>query len=272
MDSTRTGEASSAYQLHPVEQRGLGCIEYHISEPLLSGPALRLQDSTAERAAIEGHLRAREATRRQSESAAGALHELDYGHAGQPPGQHPCWPGAFGAALKKLQNRAGEYRLSDHGDPSAVQGSEAADVRECCSPSKVMGAGAGAGAARRWQLSWPAQPGGVRAKWRIPARPDAGSGILDKDWLQQLLNHGQRPEVGAVGAKLLAADGRVRHAGEGRPVRTWPGGPSKGRRLHEDAGHRQRLVEVDHELLAVAGECLLMRRELFLELPVSTRR
>ncbi|MBN0749265.1 O-antigen biosynthesis protein, partial [Pseudomonas aeruginosa] len=53
------GEAFElAYQLRLVEQRGLGCIG-HISEPLLSGPALRLQDSTAERAAIEGHLRAR---------------------------------------------------------------------------------------------------------------------------------------------------------------------------------------------------------------------
>ncbi|HCF7560947.1 TPA: glycosyltransferase, partial [Pseudomonas aeruginosa] len=93
---------------------------------------------------------------------------------------------------------------------------------------------------------------------------DAGSGILDKDWLQQLLNHGQRPEVGAVGAKLLAADGRVCHAG-------WllglcgPAGRAFEGRSHEDAGYLQRL-QVDQNYSAVAGECLLMRRELFLEL------
>ncbi|MDP0800682.1 hypothetical protein, partial [Klebsiella pneumoniae] len=59
-DSDETaGEAFElAYQLRLVEQRGLGCLG-HISEPLLSGQALRLQDSAAERAAIEGHLRAR---------------------------------------------------------------------------------------------------------------------------------------------------------------------------------------------------------------------
>ncbi|MBN0322003.1 glycosyltransferase, partial [Pseudomonas aeruginosa] len=36
-------------------------------------------------------------------------------------------------------------------------------------------------------------------------------------------------------------------------------------RSHEDAGYLQRL-QVDQNYSAVAGECLLMRRELFLEL------
>lgn len=79
------GEAFElAYQLRLVEQRGLGCIG-HISEPLLSGPALRLQDSTAERAAIEGHLRARGYAQATVGSRLPGRYEPDYGHAGQPP-------------------------------------------------------------------------------------------------------------------------------------------------------------------------------------------
>ena len=37
--------------------------------------------------------------------------------------------------------------------------------------------------------------------------------ILTVDWLEQLLQHAQRPEVGAVGGKLLYPDGRIQHAG-----------------------------------------------------------
>ncbi|MBN0252321.1 glycosyltransferase, partial [Pseudomonas aeruginosa] len=80
----------------------------------------------------------------------------------------------------------------------------------------------------------------------------------------QLLNHGQRPEVGAVGAKLRAADGRVCHAGLLLGL-CGPAGRAFEGRSHEDAGYLQRL-QVDQNYSAVAGECLLMRRELFLEL------
>src|SRR5690606_35635661 len=37
--------------------------------------------------------------------------------------------------------------------------------------------------------------------------------ILREDWLDALMNHGQRPEVGIVGAKLLYPDGKIQHAG-----------------------------------------------------------
>jgi hypothetical protein len=37
--------------------------------------------------------------------------------------------------------------------------------------------------------------------------------ITQADWLDELLNHAQRPEVGVVGAKLFNPDGCVLHAG-----------------------------------------------------------
>ncbi len=152
------------------------------------------------------------------------------------------------------------------------QGGEAADVREWLLAVEGMGVEQvrvlrGDGQLSRGALR---NLAASRARGEFLLWLDAGSGILDKDWLQQLLNHGQRPEVGAVGAKLLAADGRVCHAG-------WllglcgPAGRAFEGRSHEDAGYLQRL-QVDQSYSAVAGECLLMRRELFLDWAVSTRR
>ena len=66
-----------------------------ISEPLLSGPALRLQDSTAERAAIEGHLRARGYAQATVGSRLPGRYELDYGHAGRRRSASWCWPGSW---------------------------------------------------------------------------------------------------------------------------------------------------------------------------------
>ena len=37
--------------------------------------------------------------------------------------------------------------------------------------------------------------------------------IVEPGWLDALLEHAQRPEVGVIGPKLLYPDGRVQHAG-----------------------------------------------------------
>ncbi len=37
--------------------------------------------------------------------------------------------------------------------------------------------------------------------------------ILNSDWLEALLEHGQRNEVGAVGGKLYYPNGTIQHAG-----------------------------------------------------------
>ena len=64
--------------------------------------------------------------------------------------------------------------------------------------------------------------------------------VIDGGWLEAMLEHAQRPEVGAVGAKLLYPDGRVQHAG----VVTGVGGLGQGLSTHsywfyplEDPGH-----------------------------------
>jgi len=86
--------------------------------------------------------------------------------------------------------------------------------------------------------------------------------ILSGSWLSALVEHAQRPEVGAVGAKLLYPDGRIQHAG----VVLGLGGV---------ASHAQRFVDgytgtgyfnypnALKNYSAVTGACLMVRREVF---------
>lgn len=92
----------------------------------------------------------------------------------------------------------------------------------------------------------------------------ADTAIVSPYWLDELLNHAQRAEVGIVGAKLLSADGKVAHAGYILGLEGPLGSPFVDEPL-DAAGYMQRL-QVDQNLSAVAGDCLMVFRELFIQL------
>ena len=85
--------------------------------------------------------------------------------------------------------------------------------------------------------------------------------ITQGDWLAELLNHAQRPEVGVVGAKLFNPDGRVLHAGLILGLQGPAGVPFHGESL-QAAGYMFRL-QAAHDLSAVGGDCLMVRKEVF---------
>lgn len=87
--------------------------------------------------------------------------------------------------------------------------------------------------------------------------------VSDGGWLREMVSHALRPQVGAVGAKLLYGDGRVQHGG----VILGIGGI---------AGHFHRFADradygyfgrasVAQNLSAVTAACLLLRRSVFEE-------
>jgi GT2 family glycosyltransferase len=78
----------------------------------------------------------------------------------------------------------------------------------------------------------------------------------DPGWLRSLEEHAQRPEVGAVGAKLLYPDGRIQHAGIAVGIGDLAGHPFRFRR-QDEAPDETRNVS------AVTAACLMMRRECF---------
>ena len=85
--------------------------------------------------------------------------------------------------------------------------------------------------------------------------------ITHADWLDALLNHAQRPEVGVVGGKLFNPDGRVQHAGVILGLQGPAGVPFYGEPL-QAAGYMHRL-QVAHNLSAVSADCLMVRKALF---------
>src|SRR5690554_4053881 len=87
------------------------------------------------------------------------------------------------------------------------------------------------------------------------------TGIIQADWLDAMMNHAQRPEVGIVGAKLLFPNGRVQHAGVVIGMR--------GAAEHicidaeaNDPGYMNRLV-VDQNYSAVTAACMLVRKSVY---------
>jgi GT2 family glycosyltransferase len=78
----------------------------------------------------------------------------------------------------------------------------------------------------------------------------------DPGWLRSLEEHAQRPEVGAVGAKLLYPDGRIQHAGIAVGIGDLAGHPYRFRR-------EQETPDEVRNVSAVTAACLMMRRECF---------
>ncbi len=84
---------------------------------------------------------------------------------------------------------------------------------------------------------------------------------LHPEWLDNMMAHAQRPEVGVVGAKLLTPNGKIHHAGVVLGLNGMVDRPFAGREV-TDYGYYARLM-VDQNYSAVSGDCMLVRRTLF---------
>ena len=86
--------------------------------------------------------------------------------------------------------------------------------------------------------------------------------IRRPDWLVELVRFALRPEVGAVGARLLYANGRVQHAGVTLAMAGLPGHVNK--RLHPADGGRDGRARAIQRLGAVTAACMAVRRDVYL--------
>ncbi len=89
--------------------------------------------------------------------------------------------------------------------------------------------------------------------------------VVDPDWLDELVSQAQRPEVGAVGARLLFPEGTLQHVGVVVGLTGFAGHPFW--RL-PDGGWWTPFGHADwtRNYLSVTSACVAMRRELFEEL------
>lgn len=85
--------------------------------------------------------------------------------------------------------------------------------------------------------------------------------VISSDWLDYMVGHVMRPEIGCVGAKLLFANGLVQHAGV---VLGYGGGAGHSHKYFPryHSGYLNRL-EATHSYSAVTAACLLVTKDDF---------
>jgi GT2 family glycosyltransferase len=90
---------------------------------------------------------------------------------------------------------------------------------------------------------------------------DPASQFIESSWLDALVIHGQRPQVGAVGVKLVDTDLKVISAGIVLGMKPGNEHAFAGERF-DDIGYLQRLT-VDQSYSALSSQCIMVRASLF---------
>ena len=85
--------------------------------------------------------------------------------------------------------------------------------------------------------------------------------VIEPDWLQAMVELAMRPEVGAVGPKLLYPDGRIQHAGVVMGLYDNCGHGFKG--LDGATQHYFDFPDVIRNVSAITGACLMSRADVF---------
>ena len=88
--------------------------------------------------------------------------------------------------------------------------------------------------------------------------------ITSQDFLRELLSYSQRPDVGAVGAKLIFPDNEIQHAGVIMGINGSAGHSHKGHPA-DAVGDMYRLVTTQ-DFMAVTGACLMTKTALYREM------
>lgn len=248
--------------LRLVESEGLLGLG-HISEPLLIIDAVLPQDIPQERTVIEHHLR----QRGYDDAEVSALHpgsyQINYGHRQTPlvsilllvDGQVLQAQRCIDSLLESTSYSHYEVLLLDRGNEDSVTVDWLSGIEQM-----------GVNQLRVLRFTGDDSPGAIRNHASTEAYGsfllflDAAVGVLDKDWLQQLLNHAMRPEVGCVGAKLVGVDGRIRHAVKVLGMGAVVADPFQN--MPDEPGYMRRL-QVDQNCSTVSEHCVMVGRELF---------
>ena len=88
--------------------------------------------------------------------------------------------------------------------------------------------------------------------------------VTSQDFLRELLSYSQRPDVGAVGAKLIYPDNEIQHAGVIMGINGSAGHSHKGHPA-DAVGDMYRLITTQ-DFMAVTGACLMTKTALYREM------
>jgi glycosyltransferase domain-containing protein len=245
--------------LRIIEQGGLNGLA-HLDEPLLIARAPALEENADERLALMRHLGNR-GYKAKITSAQPGTYQIDYRHAERPlvsiivpagddlPSLQQCLQGVL------LRTRYNHYEVL-----IAVNQNQSAEVNDWLGTyqhpkvsivrtDKFMNVPA----------LYNTACGQARGEYLVLLAAD--SEVVNPNWLESLLNHAQRPEVGVVGPKLVDRDGKITQAGLILGMNGGVGSAFVGEK-HDATGYLHRLA-LEQNYSAVSMACLMVRKALF---------
>ncbi|MCD5996849.1 glycosyltransferase family 2 protein [Pseudomonas sp. CDFA 602] len=249
--------------LRLIEDSGLDGLE-HICEPLLTCPSPVLEQSANEVRALQRHLEARGYPHSDIIQTHDRHYQLCYGHQDRPlisilvptPDRLALLQRCIESILEKSAYPYYEILIIDNGcqAPDAMDWLAAVESMDDDRIRILRYTGP-------LNVSWIYNLAAEEAHGEYLLLLSGDTAVLHSDWLENLLNHALRPEVGLVGAKLFNPDSSVKHAGMilglgGIASRVFCG------EQPTSSGYMQRLI-VDQNYSAVTSDCMMVRRSLF---------
>jgi glycosyltransferase domain-containing protein len=245
--------------LRIIEQGGLDGLA-HLDEPLLITQAAELEENAHERQALLRHLGNRGYKAKVTSTAPGTW-QIDYRHTEQPlvsiivpviddlPVLRRCLEGVL------LRTRYSRYEvlLAANANQSAAVNDWLGTLRHA--KVNVLRADQPLSEVALYNAA------SEQAQGEYLVLLAADSEVVNPNWIDSLLNHAQRPEVGIVGAKLVDRDGNIAQAGLILGLNDGVGSAFIGDK-HAAAGYMHRLA-VEQNYSAVSKVCLMVRKELF---------
>ncbi|WP_107328834.1 glycosyltransferase [Metapseudomonas otitidis] len=248
--------------LRLVEGDGLQGLE-HVDEVLLSAPVPVLQANPYEQVAIERHLEKR-GFQARVESPMPRRYHIHYGHPQQPRVSIVV---AVRDHLPLLQ-RCVETLLEHTRYPNYELLLVDCESQDAATLSWLEGVeGLQSEQVKVWRFAGPfnfsamvnAVAMTVESEYLLLLGHDVE--IVQPEWLDELVNQAQRPEVGVVGAKVLDAMNSVEQAGIVLGLHDVAGRAFVGEPF-EAPGYLNRL-QVTQNYSAVGSACLMVRREAY---------
>ncbi|MGA4473046.1 glycosyltransferase [Ectopseudomonas chengduensis] len=251
--------------LRLIERDGIAGLG-HVAEPICTVEAPLMLDHAEERQRIQRHLEVRGYVSALVDSALPGRYHIRYGHCERPlvsiiiptKDQLPILQRCVESLLEKTRYPNYEVLIVDNDSQTAEAQTWLAGVESW-----------GESLVRVLRYPYPFNYSAINNMAAQAARGEYlvllnnDTAILREDWLDAMLNHAQRPEVGVVGAKLLYPDGRIQHAGVVLGLRGPADHPFIGEAM-DAPGYMQRL-QVDQNYSAVTAACLMIRKSLYEE-------
>ncbi|RON47011.1 glycosyltransferase family 2 protein [Pseudomonas frederiksbergensis] len=246
--------------LRIIEEGGLNGLA-HLDEPLLIARVPVLEENAHERLALLRHLGNR-GYKAKITSATPGIYQIDYRHTERPLVSVIIPAGDDLALLQQcLQGVLLRTRYTRYEVLIAVNPNQSAEVNDWL----------GAYQHAKVRVLCADHPLSDVALYNAASQEAKGEYLLllavdgevvNPNWIESLLNHAQRPEVGIVGAKLVDREGKVTQAGLILGMNGGVGSAFVGERYDASNSYMQRLV-LEQNYSAVSKACLMVRKELF---------